>query len=46
MAQLAPVPTDTGSLFGYMKDTMRIQGDVMAPLDIEWASLPGDEEQL
>ena len=22
VAQLAPVPTDTGSLFGYMRDTM------------------------
>ena len=46
VAQLAPVLADTGSLFGYMRDTMRIQADVMAPLDIEWSALPGDEDHL
>lgn len=45
VAQLAPVPADTGSLFGYMKETMRVQGDVTTPVDIEWTTLRGDEEQ-
>jgi prevent-host-death family protein len=46
VAQLAPVPADTDSLFGYMKDTMRIDGDVLAPLDVEWSALSGDEDHL
>lgn len=46
VAQLAPVPADTGSLFGYMRETMRLRGDVMAPLDFEWSTLPDDEDHL
>ncbi|MGB6488648.1 MAG: type II toxin-antitoxin system Phd/YefM family antitoxin [Steroidobacteraceae bacterium] len=46
VAQLAPVPADTDSLFGYMKGTMRIDGDVTAPLDVEWSALTGAEDHL
>jgi prevent-host-death family protein len=46
VAQLAPLPADTASLFGYMKGTMRTTGDVMAPVDIEWSALSGDEDHL
>ncbi|MDE2261839.1 MAG: type II toxin-antitoxin system Phd/YefM family antitoxin [Gammaproteobacteria bacterium] len=46
VAQLAPVPADTTSLFGYMKGTMRVKGDVMAPLDVEWSAVSGDEDHL
>jgi prevent-host-death family protein len=46
VAQLAPVPADDDSLFGYMKDTMRIEGDVMAPVDVEWSAQSGDEDHL
>ncbi len=46
VAQLAPVPADTDSLFGYMKGTLRVNGDVMAPLDIAWSALSGDEDHL
>ena len=46
VAQLGPVPADTESLFGYMKGTMRITGDVMAPLDVEWSALSDDEDHL
>ena len=46
VAQLAPVPAQSDSLFGYMKGTMRINGDVVAPLDIEWSALSGDEDPL
>ena len=46
VAQLAPVPADTDSLFGYMKGTLRVNGDAMAPLDVEWSALSGDEDHL
>lgn len=46
VAQLAPVPADEDSLFGYMKDTLKIEGDVIAPLDEEWSALSGDEDHL
>lgn len=46
VAQLAPVPADEGSLFGYMKGTTRVGGDVMAPLDLEWSALSGDEDHI
>ena len=34
VAQLAPVPVEARSLFGYMKDTVRIEGDVTGPVDL------------
>jgi antitoxin (DNA-binding transcriptional repressor) of toxin-antitoxin stability system len=46
VAQLATVPADDDSLFGYMKDTMRVEGDVMAPVDENWSALSGDEDHL
>lgn len=46
VAQLAPIPADTDSLFGYMRGTMRTHGDVAAPLDVEWSALSGDEDHL
>lgn len=46
VAQLAPVPADTDSMFGYMKGTVRVTGDVTAPLDVEWSALSGGDEHL
>ncbi len=46
VAQLAPIPTDPRSLFGYMKNSLAIQGDVTAPLDEDWSALSGDEDHL
>jgi prevent-host-death family protein len=46
VAQLAPVSAGSGSLFGYMKNTLRIDGDVVAPLDVEWSALSGNEDHL
>ncbi len=46
VAQLAPVSSDSGSLFGYMRDTMKIEGDVMAPVEEKWSALSGDEDHL
>jgi prevent-host-death family protein len=46
VAQLAPVPPAAPALFGYMKDTLKIRGDVMAPIDEKWSALSGDEDTL
>ena len=46
VAQLAPVPADSTSLFGYMKNTLKIVGDLMSPVDAEWSALSGDEDRL
>jgi prevent-host-death family protein len=46
VAQLAPISLDSESLFGYMKDTIKIEGDVMAAVDEKWSVLSGDEDDL
>jgi antitoxin (DNA-binding transcriptional repressor) of toxin-antitoxin stability system len=46
VAQLAPVPAEPRSLFGYMKNTVKIDGDVVAPLNVEWSALSGDEDRF
>lgn len=46
VAQLAPIPADTESLFGYMKATTRTHGDVVAPIEVEWSALSDDEDHL
>jgi prevent-host-death family protein len=46
VAQLAPISSDVESLFGYMKDTIKIEGDVMASVDEKWSALSGDEDDL
>jgi len=46
VAQLAPISLDSESLFGYMKDSIKIEGDVMAGVDEQWSVLSGDEDDL
>jgi prevent-host-death family protein len=46
VAQLAPVPAEPKSLFGYMRNTFRIKGDVVAPTDEHWNAVSGGDEQL
>ncbi|MEA3159296.1 MAG: hypothetical protein QOD95_844 [Gammaproteobacteria bacterium] len=46
VAQLAPVSSSSGSLFGYMKDTTRTRGDQISPVDEEWSAISGDEDHL
>jgi prevent-host-death family protein len=46
VAQLAPIAPRGGSLFGYMKDTVKIDGDIVAPIDEKWSALSGDEDQV
>lgn len=44
VAQLAPVSATPKSLFGYMKDTLKITGDISAPIEAEWSAPSGDED--
>ena len=46
VAQLIPVPAESDTLFGYMKGTVRFEGDVIAPLDEELSVHSGDEDYL
>lgn len=46
VAQLTPVSAEPKSLFGYMKDTLKITGDVTAPIDVAWSAQSGDEDHL
>jgi prevent-host-death family protein len=46
VAQLVPIPAQSRTLFGYMKNTVKIKGDVIAPIDEEWSALSGNENHL
>src|ERR1700730_14351163 len=46
VAQLAPVPPAASGLFGYIKATLQIPGDIIAPIDEKWSALSGDEDAL
>jgi prevent-host-death family protein len=46
VAQLVPIPPQSRSLFGYMKNTVQIKGNVVAPINEEWSALSGDENHL
>lgn len=46
VAQLSPVSSGPESLFGYMKDTMTIVGDITAPIEVAWSAESGDEDRL
>jgi prevent-host-death family protein len=45
VAQLAPVPAHDDSPFGYMKDSLKVEGDVMAPLAEEWCAMSGNQDR-
>jgi prevent-host-death family protein len=46
VAQLVPVPPTPGSLFGYMRNTVSIKGDVVAPTCDPWNADSGVDEPL
>jgi prevent-host-death family protein len=46
VAQLSPVSSESGSLFGYMKGSIKIEGDMSTPSDVQWSALSGDEDHL
>jgi len=39
VARLVPAPVSDKPLFGALKGMMRITGDIVAPLDVEWKVL-------
>lgn len=46
VARLVPVPAEPRSLFGYMKNTVKIKGDIVAPTDESWSAVSGDEDHF
>ncbi len=46
VAQLVPLPAQSRSLFGYMKHTFKIQGEVAAPIEEAWSANSGDEDHM
>ena len=46
VAQLVPVPAERTSLFGYMKNTVTIKGDIVAPTGELWSADSGDDDQF
>ena len=46
VAQLVPMPAEPTSLFGYMKNTLIIRGDVVAPTDDRWSAASGEEDHF
>ena len=46
VAQLAPVAAEPKSLFGYMKNTVTITRDIVAPTDYSWSAMSGVEDRF
>ena len=46
VAQLVPVAAEPRSMFGYMKNTVTIKGDIVAPTDDSWSAVSGEEDRL
>jgi prevent-host-death family protein len=47
LVKLVPIVEDAPkSMFGYMKGTLTIHGDIMAPIDEAWSAESGEEDEL
>ncbi len=46
VAQLVAVADEPQRLFGCMAGTVTFEGDIMAPLNAEWAAESGEEDTL
>jgi prevent-host-death family protein len=46
VAQLVPVAAEPKSLFGYMRNTVTIKGDVVAPTGESWNADSGEEDRF
>lgn len=47
LVKLVPiVEEEPKSMFGYMKGTVTIHGDILAPIDDAWSVETGDEDHL
>lgn len=45
VAQSVPVPAEPKTLFGYMKNTVTIKGDIVAPTG-GWSAVSGAEDEV
>ncbi|HJX57352.1 MAG TPA: type II toxin-antitoxin system Phd/YefM family antitoxin [Thiobacillus sp.] len=47
LVKLVPIENEVpASMFGYMKGTVTLHGDIVAPLDEAWSAETGDEDAL
>jgi prevent-host-death family protein len=46
VAQLIPMPPEAESLFGYMKNTLVIKGDIVSSTEESWSAVNGQEDHL
>lgn len=48
VARIVPIEPDDDerSLFGYMRGTIEINGDIVSPIDEVWSAESGDEDSL
>jgi prevent-host-death family protein len=46
VAQLVPIAPQAKSLFGYMKNSLRIKGDIVSPRGESWSADTGEEDHL
>lgn len=47
LVKLVPIENEVpASMFGYMKGTVTLHGDIVAPLDEAWSTETGDEDAL
>ena len=46
IAKLVPIESETRSLFGYMKGTVTILGDIVSPINEKWSAIAGDEDEF
>lgn len=47
LVKLVPIIEDEPkSMFGYMKGTVTLHGDILAPIDADWSVETGDEDHL
>jgi prevent-host-death family protein len=46
VAQLAPISPQAESLFGYMRNTLVIKGDIVSPTGESWSADNGEEDHL
>ncbi len=36
VARLVPVDDERGTLFGFAKGNIKVRGDIMGPIDVDW----------
>jgi prevent-host-death family protein len=46
VAQLTPIAAPSGSLFGYMRQTLKTHGELLTPIDEAWSANSGDEDHF